>query len=257
MKSKEFSTLTQDSLLGGQIHITQPQQGHRVGTDAILLAASVTPAQNAVVYDLGAGVGGISLCVGNRCPNCTFVGVEWDQDIAQLFEQNLKANQLSGQAVVLDVNAGKTAWQKAQLQPCSADVLLSNPPYNDLSLQASPNATKQAAHKIGQDLFLPWLELAYWLAKPKAMLSMIVRAQNLHDLLNAYDRKFGSIKILPIHSKQDQNAKLMIVQGIKGGKAPLQLLPQLVLHNSDGSFTHQAQSLHKGTTHLFDLFMQS
>ena len=47
---------TEDSLLGGRVRLIQPRRGHRVGTDAVLLAASADARAEETVYDLGAGV---------------------------------------------------------------------------------------------------------------------------------------------------------------------------------------------------------
>ena len=44
----------------------------------------------------------------------------------------------------------------------------------------------------------------------------------------------GSIQVRPIHPFADQPAKRILVRAIKTGKAPLRLLPPLVLHDRDG-----------------------
>ena len=48
--------VTHDHLLDKQLQITQPKTGYRVGSDAVLAAASLT-ARRGRVLDLGAGVG--------------------------------------------------------------------------------------------------------------------------------------------------------------------------------------------------------
>jgi len=45
--------LTDDAVLGGRLKLYQPARGHRVGHDAILLAASTAAAAGDVAVDLG------------------------------------------------------------------------------------------------------------------------------------------------------------------------------------------------------------
>src|SRR5258705_2226105 len=49
--------VSQDAVLGGRLLLKQPRRGHRVGHDAILLAAACPARARDRVVDLGAGVG--------------------------------------------------------------------------------------------------------------------------------------------------------------------------------------------------------
>ena len=82
---------TDDSFLSGKVHLRQPRDGYRVGTDAVMLAASINAGvvskeqtsrhaeQRKRLLDMGAGVGGISLAVCQRCANVHITAVEKDQ----------------------------------------------------------------------------------------------------------------------------------------------------------------------------------
>jgi tRNA1(Val) A37 N6-methylase TrmN6 len=56
----------------------------------------------------------------------------------------------------------------------------------------------------------------------------------LGDLLALLAPKAGSIQIRPVQPFADQPAKRVLVRAVKTGKAPLRLLPALVLHDHDG-----------------------
>src|SRR6516225_6411722 len=60
MADEELAT-TDDAVLGGALRLRQPRRGHRVGHDAILLAASCPLEPGDSVVDLGAGVGAVGL----------------------------------------------------------------------------------------------------------------------------------------------------------------------------------------------------
>ena len=53
---------TVDRWLGGRLALVQPQGGHRVGTDAALLAAAAGTPEGRIA-DVGAGVGAVGLAL--------------------------------------------------------------------------------------------------------------------------------------------------------------------------------------------------
>ena len=55
--------------------------------------------------------------------------------------------------------------------------------------------------------------------------------------------RFGDIRVAPLYARDGHAASRVIVQGIKGSRAPLQLLPGLILHNDDNSFTADAEAI--------------
>ena len=55
---------SEDAVLGGRLRLRQPLRGHRVGHDAMLLAAATGARAGEHAVDLGAGVGGAGLALG-------------------------------------------------------------------------------------------------------------------------------------------------------------------------------------------------
>jgi tRNA1(Val) A37 N6-methylase TrmN6 len=55
--------------------------------------------------------------------------------------------------------------------------------------------------------------------------------------------RFGDIRIAPLYAREGTAASRVVVQGVKSSKAPMQLLPGLVLHNSESKFTPEAESI--------------
>lgn len=53
----------------------------------------------------------------------------------------------------------------------------------------------------------------------------------------------GSLTMLPLWPRAGVAAKRVILQAIKGGRGPDRLLPGLVLHEADGSFTAAAEAV--------------
>ena len=64
----------------------------------------------------------------------------------------------------------------------------------------------------------------------------INRADALGALLDGLARRFGALRVLPLHSRAGEAAHRVIIQGRKGSRAPLSLLQGLVLHGDDHAF---------------------
>jgi tRNA1(Val) A37 N6-methylase TrmN6 len=103
MPAEDF---TDDAVLGGRLVLRQPRKGHRVGHDAILLAAA-TDARDGHAVELGAGVGAAGLALAQRVAGLSVTLVELDPSLAVLAEHNAARNGLADRlrVAVLDVAA--------------------------------------------------------------------------------------------------------------------------------------------------------
>ena len=89
---------TLDAFYGGRLTLRQPRQGHRSGTDAVLLAASVPRAFDGLLVDAGAGVGAAGLGVALACPGARVLLLENDAATVTLASREHRF-QRSGRAV--------------------------------------------------------------------------------------------------------------------------------------------------------------
>ena len=115
----ERAETSEDAVLGGRLVLRQPRNGHRVGHDAILLAAATSVRAGEQVVDLGAGVGAAGLAVARRIGGVAVTLVEIDPALAALAGENAARNALAGRvrAVCLDVAAPAAAFAAAGLAP--------------------------------------------------------------------------------------------------------------------------------------------
>ena len=111
--------VTQDAVLGGRLLLKQPRRGHRVGHDAILLAAACPARARDRVVDLGAGVGAAGLALALRVEGTRVTLVEVDAGLAALAAENAQVNGLAARvgSTVLDVAAPARAFAAAGLAP--------------------------------------------------------------------------------------------------------------------------------------------
>lgn len=237
--------LTDDAVLGGRLRLTQKKRGHRVGHDAILLAAAAGAKAGDRVADLGAGVGAAGLALAVRVPGVNVILVERDPELAAIAAENIARNGLQDRATVaaLDVTAAE-ALAVAGLAPGSMDRVVMNPPFNSpVRLNVSPDAERRAAH-VGDDVTLnAWVEAAARLLHSAGTLTLIWRADGLAEALAALPPAFGGIGVLPVYGRAGQPAIRVLLRAAKGSRAPLTLLPGLDLNDRSGRPTAEAEEV--------------
>src|SRR5947209_7070608 len=160
---------TLDAVLGGRVALRQPRHGHRVGHDAILLAAATAARPGERAIDLFAGVGAAALALASRVAGLDVTLVEIDPALASLARENIERNHLVDRArvVVLDVDAPARAFAAAGIPAASAYRVLMNPPFNDpLRQRASPQAGRRLAHAASPERLAGWIDVAWRLLEP-------------------------------------------------------------------------------------------
>lgn len=242
---------TEDSFLGGRLRLRQPKTGHRAGHDAMLLAAATAARAGHRVVDFGAGVGAAGLALAHRVASVDIALVEIDPTLAALARSNAAVNAIAADVIVLDVLSGAESFAAAGLRPDSVDVVLMNPPFNDAARhRASPDAARASAHVAGAGTLANWVHAARRILKSGGLLTLIWRADGIAEVLAALDRGFGSLAVLPVHGEPGAPAIRLLVRAVKGGRAPAQILPGLMLNDESGLPSKQVQDVLAGADAL-------
>jgi tRNA1(Val) A37 N6-methylase TrmN6 len=238
--------LTEDAVLGGRLRLRQKRKGHRVGHDAILLAAATAARPGDRVVDFGSGVGAAGLALARRVHEVTVTLVEIDPELAAIAAENIVRNGLQDRArvVTLDVEAASDAFAAQSMGPGSADHVMMNPPFNDPARQnVSPDPGRSLAHAAAGGTLRQWIDAAAWLLHSAGTLTMIWRADGLADVLAALEPKFGGVAVLPVYGRAGQDAIRIIVRASKGSRAPLAIRSALVLNDEAGKPTPAAEDV--------------
>jgi len=250
MSDERVAETTQDAVLGGRLVLRQPRHGHRVGHDAILLAAATQARAGERAVDLFAGIGVVGLALASRVPGLDMTLVEVDPALAALARENVARNDLSERvrAVALDVDAPASEFAAAGISAELADRVVMNPPFNDPNRQrASPHPGRRLAHAASQQRLSAWIAVAARLLKPNGVLTLIWRAEGLAEVLGALAPRFGGIALVPVHPTPDAAAIRVLLRAVKSSGAPLRLLPGFMLNDAAGRPTAAAEAvLRKG-----------
>ncbi|MCI4677270.1 methyltransferase [Rhodoblastus acidophilus] len=241
-----------DGLFDGGLLLHQPARGHRVGADAVLLAAAAPAVPRGLIVDAGAGVGAVGLALALWNPLAQAALLEKNPAAAALARQNIPLNGLEGRARVVEADLFDVAARKAEGLAEAADLVVTNPPYLACgAARSSPDSDRAMAHMLDEGGAEKWLRAGLALLRPGGIFVAIHRADALADLLAALEGRLGELRVLPIFPREGEKAVRVILRGRKGSKAPLALLPGLVLHEADGRFTPAAAAIHRQGRRIF------
>ncbi|MFN3352748.1 MAG: methyltransferase, partial [Brevundimonas sp.] len=131
------------------------------------------------------------------------------------------------------------------------DWAVCNPPFfDDPGALRAPTEAKKGAW-MADDGLQVWLDFLSLAVRDGGRVLMIHRADRLADILEGWRKRCGSFAIKPIQPFADRPAKRVLVRAIRGGRAPLRLLPALVLHDRSGAkHAPEAAAILKGEAAL-------
>jgi tRNA1(Val) A37 N6-methylase TrmN6 len=256
MRPDTAGETTLDAVLGGRLQIRQPRRGHRVGHDAILLAAATGGAYGERAVEFGAGVGAAGLALASRNPGLRVTLVEIDPALCALAAENVRINRVTDRVNVLvhDVTQ-PTLFAADGLEPGSADRVLMNPPFNDPERHnVSPDPARALAHAAAADTLSRWIAVAARTLGPRGVLTLIWRADGLADVLATLRHDFDGVTVLPVHPRPAAPAIRVLVRAGKSQhpaqRIPLAVLPGLELNDQSGRPTPAAEAVLRGGTQL-------
>ena len=227
---------TRDRFLNGRIVLHQPKSGYRFSVDAVILSHLACPEPGETVIDLGTGCGVIAVLLAFRHPNIKLIGVEIQDALARLAQQNITENQMADRIRILTKDMAKLSLSDIG-EP--ADVVVSNPPYRKLnSGRINPDAQRAVArHELKVNLG-SLLDTARRLLRKSGRFVIIYPSVRTVDLLTGMHATGLEPKSLTmIHSTVSSPARLVAVTGISGGRPGLEVTPPIHLYHADGNYS--------------------
>lgn len=239
---------TNDYLLDKKIKMFQSDEGYKTSSDAVLVSSLLHQIKNgAKILDVGAGVGGISLCLAYRFKNAQITGFEIQNELVNLANMSAQANGFEHlQYIHYDIKE-----KKAPLPFGSFDHIVTNPPYAKDGSK-SPNPSKATAHNQENINLEAWLKFCLKMLKPYGFLYLIHRAEALDEILSILYQKAGNIRLIPVYSKEKQKAKRVMLIAQKDSKTPMTITSPLIIHENNG-YTKTAEQILRGGKSFFEI----
>ena len=234
---------TCDSFLGGALQVLQPRAGYRAGMDAVLLGASIPAQAGQHVLDVGCGVGTAGLCLASRVPGVQVTGIELQPDLHRLAMQNAANNGLDDRVGFVCGDVQK----KGRLVPArSFDHVISNPPYiAETSGRRSGTQHADLSKRELEITLADWVEAMLYWVKERGNITIIHRADRLHEIIDLLVPRVGDIHVCPVWPKQGRNANRVLVQGRREARAGLTLAPGIAVRDDHDEVTAEMEALQR------------
>ena len=226
---------TIDSLYSENIKLIQVRSGYRFGLDPVLLADFVTLSGEELVLDLGTGCGVLPLLLARRSAGLRVVG--WERQ-PQMVDRARRSVELSLMAERVSIVGTDLREYRDLVAAGSFGLVVSNPPFRAMDTgRIAPGDERAAArHELAGGLN-DFLAAASWALKYGGRFAIVYLAERLSELLVA----MSAVGIEPkrlrvVHPRRGAPARLVLVEGLKGGKPGLDIEPPLYIYRQgDGS----------------------
>jgi tRNA1Val (adenine37-N6)-methyltransferase len=236
---------TLDVLFDGKVSLFQSRTGYRFSLDALLLAHFVTIKGREKIVDLGTGNGVIPLVLAILHRSAILTGVELQPAMIERARRNVQLNGLERRIQILsgDVRAGERIAAAA-----SFDVAVCNPPYRKPgSGRLSPSDEKQIARHETQGDLGNFLHAGAFLLRPKGRLAIVYLAGRSIDLLSAMrEARIEPKRMRMIHAFAGVEACVVLVEGVKGGRSGVEVLPPLTIYCRGKEYTEEVAAMIAG-----------
>ncbi len=226
--------------------IYQNKEWFAFSLDSILLANFVTllPTTKKIL-DIGTGTAPIPLIL-SLYTTAKITGIEIQTDVAKLATKSIKINNLEHQIDIINENVINYSNNMPGEQ---FDIIVCNPPYFKKTDQSVKNENFHktiARHEIYLDLETV-LKITKKLLKNKGVFAIVQRSERFIEVINLF-QKYGlePKKVKFIYSKDNEQSKMFLLEGTKGGKSGLKVEAPLVIYKADDSYTQEYLKFIKG-----------
>lgn len=241
------TTDTLDRLVPGNFHFLQAKNGHRYSIDAILLARFVRLGKCRQIADLGTGNGVLPLLLAHLGSAGKICGFELQPDMVHRARHNIEINGMERRISIHEVDVREIS----KLFPgFSMDLVVSNPPYRSRSSgRIAPDDERALARHELAGSIADFALAAHWLLKPGGRFAVIYLAERLNTLFAALTRAAIEPKRLRmIHATAHSAARLVLVEGVKGGRPGLQVEKPLALYEgcqAERRYTEEVEQMYR------------
>lgn len=232
-----------DDLIINNLQIIQHGQDFCFSLDAVLLAHFASLRPGVRVVDLGTGTGVIALLLSARGAGTT-VGIELDATAAGMASRSIQLNGLTGSIQVLQADFRQL---KGILSAGEWELVVCNPPYRAVGRGYLNDNNRQAAarHELTANL-KDVITAARYLVKYRGRFAMVHLPERMTEILTEMSAQGIEPKRLRlVQPGAGKKPNMLLVEGVRGAKPGLDVLPPLIVYEADGSYTKEIQDYYK------------
>lgn len=236
---------TIDELRNFGLRIAQKRDGYRFSLDPLILCDFARVSAGDQIIDLGTGCGVIPLVLARREGGARIVGVEHQEEMAELAARNVRLNALEDRIAIVQ---GDVALLKGRFPPSSFDVVTANPPYRRRGTgKVSPRGGRDLARHESTATLADFLAMAKHLVRASGSISFIYHPSRLSELfVEAAALKLAPLRLRMVHGNDGAEARMFLVELVKGRKGELRVLPPLFVYGGDGGYGEEMVRIYGG-----------
>lgn len=222
-------------------YIYQDSASFKMSLDSLLLSNFVTiRLRDKKVLDIGTGNAPIPLLLSFRT-KAKIYGIEIQRESCDLANESIDLNGLEDRIEIINDDANNLA---SYFTSDSFDVIVCNPPYfNTKNLELKNDNDVKAIARHEDSLTLPILfSLAKVYLKNGGTFAMVHRPERLIEIIEAMkENNIEPKKIRFVYPKKGRESNILLIEGIKNGKAGIKVLPPLFVYNDDNTYTEEVK----------------
>ena len=230
-------------LLDYKYIIYQDDDYFKFSLDSVLLANFVTiNLRCKKIMDLACGNAPIPMLIYGKT-KADIYGIELQKCIYDLGVESIIENGFNDRINLL---CGDVRDINKYFDSDSFDTVICNPPYftnNNAKMINDSDVKAKARHEITLNID-DVLKASRYLLKNGGNIAIVHRTDRFIEIIEKF-RDYGlePKKIQFIYPRDNKNSDLFLIEGIKNGKVGLKILPNLVIHNEDGSYKENIREL--------------
>ena len=232
-----------DDLQRNGLRILQRTEGFRFGTDAVLLADFAGVKKGEHVADIGTGTGVLPLLLSARAEGTTFDAFEIQSEVADMARRSVLINGLEERIRVHNIDCREAA--KTIGYEC-CQLVVTNPPYTKGGAGLVSPLEQRALSRSDSDCEIgEWIAACARLLKNGGRLCCVFPAPRFLELCDAMRAsKVEPKRVRFVVARETSAPKLVLTEGLKGGRPGLHMQPMLITHDAQGNFTKEMRRIY-------------
>ena len=234
--------VTLDSIRDIQLY--QPKKGYRFSVDSLLLFEFVNLKTVRNIADLGAGSGIVGLLLAKKYPHAQVTLFELQESLVSLAEKNTALNRMNDRVKAVKCDLRNYVLPSSPSR--QFDLVVSNPPFRACKSGLLNIEEEKAIAR--HEIMLKLGELAEAVAallKIRGRFCLIHHPNRLVELIVALKKRGMEPKRLRfVHSSPATEAKMVLIEAVKGGRTGLKVEKPLYIYKEDGSYTDEMKAVY-------------
>lgn len=232
-----------DDLQRGGLRILQRKEGFRFGTDAVLLADFAGVRKGERVADVGTGTGVLPLLLSARAEGTTFDAFEIQPEVADMARRSVIINGLEDRIHIHQLDCREAA---SVIGHECCRLVVTNPPYTKGGAGlVSPQESRAISRSDSDCEIGEWIASCAKLLQNGGRLCCVFPAPRFLELCDAMRAaKVEPKRVRFVVARETSAPKLVLTEGLKGGRPGLHMQPLLITHDAEGNFTQEMRRIY-------------